>query len=153
MKATFVRFVLKSVLVLALGSFSARAQVIVDDGDPGFSASTSWPYVVGAGYGGDFHYRSTAPVSDPATWKAELPWAHIGPTSVYAWWPIHLNNSPSAPYVIYHGSGSTTVYVNQQVNGGKWNLLGSWTMSSGLVKLSPWTGPGYIVVADAIKWQ
>lgn len=153
MKNTFVRFVLKTVVVLALTSLSAKAQVIVDDGDPGFSASASWIHVFGSGYNGDLHYRGTGPYSDPAIWKTKFPWNRVGPVSVYAWWVAGANRTPQAPYLVTHSSGTTTVVVNQQVNGGQWNLLGTWTMSSGYVRLSPWTATGYIVVADAIKWQ
>ena len=62
------------------------------------------------------------------------------------------NRSASAPYIIYHSTGTATVRVNQQVNGGKWNYLGTWAMSTGKVQLSCWTTTGYVVVADAIKW-
>jgi hypothetical protein len=151
MKTMFVRIAVKTVLALMLAGFSAKAQIIVDNSDPGFYASPAWATGTSSqAWGGTFRYRSTAPVSDPATWKVNLP--STGPYSVYAWWVSGPNRSAAAPYIITHGSSTTTVIVNQQVNGGSWNLLGTWTMA-GQVKLSPWAATGYIVVADAIMWR
>jgi hypothetical protein len=46
------------------------------------------------------------------------------------------------------------VNKNQQVNGGSWQLLGSWSMGgTQTVKLSCWTSTGFIVVADAVRWD
>ena len=41
-----------------------------------------------------------------------------------------------------------------QTNGGRWNWLGTFSLEVGNEKvvLSCWTGSGYVVVADAIKW-
>ena len=155
MKTPFVRIAVKAVLLLVLTVCSAKAQsiiqIIVDNRDPGFSASSSWSTASGGGsYGVDSRYRFTAPVNDPATWKANLP--GTGPYGIYAWWVSGSNRSPSAPYIISHASGSTTVVVNQQLNGSKWNYLGTWTNPT-QVKLSPWTATGYIVSADAIMWK
>lgn len=128
---------------------------IVDNSASGFSASASWATGTSAAdkYGSNYRYRSTAALSDPATWSVSLPSSKT--YSVYAWWSQGSNRSATAPYVVYHSAGSTTVNKNQQANGGVWNLLGSWSMAGGAnqVKLSCWTTTGYIVLADAIKWQ
>jgi hypothetical protein len=126
--------------------------VIVDNSDPGFSASPAWATGTG-GYGGTFRYRSVGPFSDPATWKT--PAMKAGTYSVSAAWVSGANRSAAASYVVYHSSGATTVVVNQQLNGGLWNLLGNWSMNAGTnqVKLSSWGTTGYIVIADVIKWQ
>jgi len=41
----------------------------------------------------------------------------------------------------------------EQVNGGKWNTLGTWSFTAGWNKavLSRWTTEGYYVVADAVR--
>jgi RHS repeat-associated protein len=46
-------------------------------------------------------------------------------------WADHTNRASNAPYTIYHAGGSTTVQVDQHVNGGIWNYLGTFTMSPG----------------------
>ena len=46
-----------------------------------------------------------------------------------------------AQYTVSHAGGSTVVTANQRVNGGQWNLLGSFTFNSG--------GSGYkVTLAD-----
>jgi hypothetical protein len=65
------------------------------------------------------------------------------------------NRSTTAPFVITDASGNTlaTVNVNQQLNGGQWNTLGTWSFPAGWnkVQLSRWTTSGFYVVADAIQ--
>jgi len=137
-----------------LGGGGGPTEVIVDNSDAGFSASSNWSTGTSSTdkYGTNYRYRSTAAVSDPAQWSVSLP--SSGTWQVYAWWPAGTNRSATAPYVVYYSGGSQTISVNQQTNGGKWNLLGSWSMNSGSnkVQLSCWTTTGYVVMADAIKW-
>jgi hypothetical protein len=131
------------------------ASVIIDNSSAGFSASASW--VTGTSstdkYGSDYRYRSTAAISDSATWVGNITG---GTHAVYAWWPQGANRSASAPYIVYHGATSTTINVNQQINGGRWNLLGTWSdfvSGNNTVKLSCWTTTGFVVVGDAVKWE
>jgi hypothetical protein len=127
---------------------------IKDNNTTAFTVSANWATGTSSTdkYGADYRYRSTAAISDQATWTASLPSTRS--YSVYAWWPQGSNRSATAPYTVYHAAGSTSVSKSQQANGGKWNLLGSWNMNAGSnqVRLSCWTSTGFIVVADAIKW-
>lgn len=127
---------------------------IVDNTDSGFTASTSWTTSTGtAGYfGTNFRLRPTASASDTAKWSVSLP--SSGSYKVYAWWTAASNRATSAPYIVSHSGGNTTVNVNQRANGGKWNLLGTWNFNSGTaqrVQLSCWTSSGSYVAADAVK--
>jgi hypothetical protein len=128
--------------------------VIVDNTSSGFSSSANW--TVGTSsvdkYGSSYEFRATAPVSDPAVWTASLATRTY---SVYAWWTEGSNRSTGAAYHVEHAGGTTVVAVNQQINGGQWNLLGTWGMSAGAntVMLSCWAATGSVVIADAIKWQ
>ena len=129
--------------------------VIVDNTDAGFSASSNWAASTSTPgyYGSNYRVRATAAVSDAASWTVTLP--SDGTYKVYAYWSAGSNRSATAPYVITHTGGNATVNVNQQINGGKWNLLGTWNFYQGTavrVKLSCWTTVGYYVVADAIKF-
>lgn len=47
--------------------------------------------------------------------------------TVDAWWTDLANRSITAPYVAYDAEGVEVgrASVNQQVNGGKWNTLGT----------------------------
>jgi hypothetical protein len=74
---------------------------------------------------------------------------------VDAWWTDLSNRSTTAPYIAYNASGTEVgrASANQQVNGGKWNTLGTWSFTAGWNKiiLSRWTTEGYFVVADAVR--
>jgi hypothetical protein len=133
---------------------SSSVTMIVDNSNGGFTASSNWYTGTSATdkYGADYRYRSTAAVSDAANWNVSLP--STGTWTVYAWWSQGTNRPPSVPYIVYYAGGSTSIYVNQQANGGKWNTLTSQSMNSGSnnVKLSCWTTTGYTCIADAIKW-
>jgi hypothetical protein len=126
----------------------------VDNNTAGFSASSTWATGTSATdkHGTDYRWRSTEAVSDPATWTTSLNTS--ASWTVRAWWAAGSNRSASAPYIVSHGGGTTTVNKNQQVNGGSWQTLGTWSMGGTQnVKLSCWTTTGYVVVADAIRWE
>lgn len=126
---------------------SSPLPTIVNDNP---SASSNWVTATSASdkYGSNYKWRSTAPVSDPASWTINVPQA--GTYRVQAWWPAGSNRSPSAPYILPNGN---VVNVNQQVNGNRWNNLGSVSLGTGnrTTQLSCWTGSGYVVMADAIR--
>ena len=85
-----------------------------------------------------------------ATWTPAI--AASGNYRVYAKWTAHANRATDATYTVVHASGSTPVTVNQQTNGGQWNLLGTFAFTagaSGRIELTDQAN-GY-VIADAIK--
>lgn len=127
--------------------------IIVDNADAGFSASTNWSTGTSAAdkYGSNYRYRSTAAISDAATFNYTIPAA--GNYEVYAWWTQGTNRSSTAPYVVTTSSGTSSVSKNQQTGGGAFNSLGIFAMNAGAnsTKLSCWTTAGFVVVADAIK--
>jgi hypothetical protein len=104
-------------------------------------------------YGGGYYHAPTAAVSDPATFWFYLPAAAT--KTVDAWWTDLANRSISAPYLAYNASGTEVgrATANQQVNGGKWNTLGTWSFTAGWnkIQLSRWTADGSYVVADAVR--
>lgn len=119
------------------------------DGSP--SVASSWATGTSASdkYGSDYKWRSTAAVSDPASWTINI--ANSGSYDISAWWTAGGNRSTAAPYIL---PGGGTVTKNQQANGGKWNLLGTKTLSTGnkTTQLSCWAASDFIVVADAVKY-
>jgi hypothetical protein len=104
-------------------------------------------------YGTSYYYASTQAISDPATFFFYLPAAAT--KTIDAWWTAGTNRSTTAPFVVFNAAGTklATVNVNQQLNGGKWNTLGTWSFSAGWnkVQVSRWTTTGYNVIADAIQ--
>jgi len=113
--------------------------------------STGWATSTGAAdkYGADYKYKSTAAVSDPAQWTINV--SAAGSYGIYAWWPAGANRSTTAPFIL---PNNATVSANQQINGGKFNLLGNVSLAAGAntTKLSCWTTTGFVVVADAVRY-
>ncbi len=113
------------------------------------TASASWSVGSSAAdkYGADYRFRSTAAISDAASWSASVVAATY---NVQAWWSVGTNRSTAAPYKVPNG---TTVAKNQQVSGGSWQQLGSYALSgTATTQLSCWAPTGYIVVADAVRY-
>jgi len=129
-----------------LNGSSARCQV-----SGAWTASKNVPGYYNTGY----WWRSTGASSDVARFEAYLPSAKT--MIVEAWWPAASDRSPNAPFIIYDANGDhlDTVYVNQRTNGGTWVELGRYDFTAGWIAagLSRWTGAGYVVVADAVRFR
>ncbi len=130
-------------------------EVVVDNTDPGFTApSANWfPSSSVAGYlGTNYHARATQLISDAASWSATLPAS--GSYEVFARWTTGTNRATSAPFIVVHSGGSTTVARNQRNNNGTWVSLGTFNFNAGTatrVRLSCFTSSGDYVIADGIK--
>ncbi|AKQ69744.1 Negative regulator of beta-lactamase expression [Myxococcus hansupus] len=144
------------------GGGGGTSAIIVDSNNANNNASlatfsapaTSWTRGTFAGnYGGDYYFANVAPVSEPAVFRFNL--AAAGSRTIQAWWPAGTNRSTSAPFIINHTGGATTVSRNQQIDGGKWVTLGTYNFARGwnTVQLSRWTSSGEVVIADAIRVQ
>jgi len=77
-----------------------------------------------------------------------------GNYEVFAWWAALSNRANNTPIDIISSSGTTTVAVNQQINGGQWVSLGTYPFNAGtggsvLVRT---TGTSGYVIADAVRF-
>ncbi len=135
------------------GIATRRSSPVIVDGATGGSASWTTATSATDKYGADYRWRWTAATSDAVTFTGNLPSTKT--YTVSAWWSQGSNRSTTAPYLVDHSGGTATVNVNQQANGGKWNVLGSYSFNSGnnTVRLSCWTTTGFVVIADAVKWE
>ncbi len=132
-------------------------EVIVDNSASGFTTSYSqdvWtPYVETGGqhYGGSHAYNHLLGTGqDVATWSFALP--RVGQYAVYAWWWAGEWRPTDVPYVVNYLGGSKTVKVNQQLNGGQWNLLGSFPFAAGgSISVRDAATTGQDIVADAVR--
>ena len=104
-------------------------------------------------YGTGYLFASAAPISDTFDFWFYLPAA--GTRTVDAWWTQGSNRSSSVPFMATNASGTKvgTAYANQQLNGGKWNTLGSYSFTKGWnrIRLSRWTSATGVVIADAVR--
>ncbi len=130
---------------------------IIDNEDPGFSTRFSqdawqrYTKVGGQHYGATHYYnREISDGQDTATWAFTIP--RPGRYQVYAWWWEGSWRPTDVPYTIHHLNGTTIVRVNQQTNGGQWNLLGLYAFQDrGSVVVSDDVSSGRDIVADAIR--
>jgi mannan endo-1,4-beta-mannosidase len=135
----------------------APDQLVIDNTDPRFSTSSSqdawqeWIKVGGQHYGDSHHYNEQiGSGQDTATWSFTVP--KPGNYDVYTWWWEGDFRPADVPYTVNHSAGSTTVRVDQRVNGGRWNLLGTFYLQDeGSVTVSDDVSSGRAIVADAIR--
>ncbi len=124
---------------------------IVVDNTAG-TASGTWATStsVGGYYGSNYQHHPAGAGANSFTWTPTIP--TTGSYKVYARWTAHPNRSTQATYTVNHAGGATAVTVNQEANGGTWQLLGTFSLNAGsghsVVLVDQ--GDGY-VIADAIK--
>jgi hypothetical protein len=126
--------------------------VIVDN--PEATVVGDWTCATGASgaYNGDHCYHVAGDGNDEVTWTPDIP--ETRSYNVYAWWVEYSNRATNAKYTINYDGGSEIVEVNQQINGSKWNYLGTYPFAigtSGSVVISD-DANGY-VMADAVKFE
>ncbi|MBX3473094.1 MAG: N-acetylmuramoyl-L-alanine amidase [Planctomycetes bacterium] len=141
---------------LGTGSSNDR---IVDNVDPGFSVvSGSWSTGTSAAgkYGADYRFAGNTTGGAPtavAEWRPNLPTG--GDYEVAVYYPAGTNRADNAPFTVTHANGTSTVPVNQQINGGAWVVLGTYPFfsgTSGHVRLGNNCNPS-VVLADAVRFR
>ncbi len=131
--------------------------IIVDNSDPGFSVESGTWYTGTSApdrYGADYRWNSVGAGNDKVQWRPSIP--QSGQFDVAVWYPEGSNRAPDAKFTVYFDGGNQTFVINQQTNGGQWNLLGTFQFSegtSGFVELSDHSGSSEnVVVADAVRF-
>ncbi|MDB6026401.1 MAG: hypothetical protein JWM68_2624 [Verrucomicrobiales bacterium] len=104
--------------------------------------------------GTDYRFKSPGTGTAFVTYTPTV--GTTGNYQVYEWHPQGANRATNAPVVVTYNGGAQTVPVNQQVNGGKWNLVGTYNFTAGTtgnVKITDnFVGAGLSVMADGIKF-
>lgn len=104
-------------------------------------------------YGSGYWYANTAEVSDGAAFFFKLDAA--GARTIDAWWTAASDRSTATSFVAFNAQGDRVGVgtVNQTVNGGKWNAIGTFNFTAGWNKIvvSRWQSPGKVVIADAVR--
>ena len=110
--------------ITILNSGVTPVEVIIDNLDPGASWTGTWNASGTAGFYGTNSVYATA-VGNTFTFTADLV---PGTTyQVYGWWTQASNRYTAVPFEIRSGTTLLgTVNVNQRINGGQWNLLGTY---------------------------
>ncbi|MBN1217920.1 MAG: hypothetical protein JXM69_03240, partial [Anaerolineae bacterium] len=132
-------------------------EIIIDNNDPGFFTSYAqdvwqeYPQDGGQHYDSSHYYnREVGTGQDTATWSFTVP--KPGNYDVYAWWWEGSWRPSDVPYTINYAGNSTTVRMDQRINGSQWNLLGTYYFENGgSVTVSDDVSSGQDIVADAIR--
>jgi hypothetical protein len=110
--------------------------------------STTTPGFIGA----DYVYRTHSDSSASVTWPfpGDLP---AGRYDVFARWTAGANRASKVTYDITSSTGVTAVTVNQQANGGSWQLLSSFDFDANNVEGVTLTDDvDGVVVVNAVRY-
>jgi hypothetical protein len=130
------------------------SDIIIDN--PAATVVGSWSTGTSSAdkFGADYRFKSQGNGTAYLEYTPNISTA--GDYEVYEWHPIGSNRTVGAPYVINYNGSATTEFVNQQVAGGQWNLLGTYNFvggTSGNVRITDgFADAGQVVLADAIKF-
>ncbi|MEW6378686.1 MAG: hypothetical protein AB1611_03640 [bacterium] len=127
-------------------------EIIIDNTGAAFSGE-GWQIdnTLTGYYGTDYAWHLAGSGSCTAAWTPQIPMNRA--YKVYVRWPVSSSWASDAQYTIVYNGGSIVQTLNQQIGGGMWNLLGSFSFiqgTSGYVQLSDLaSGP---VAADAVRF-
>ncbi len=136
--------------------FPDPVEVVVDNGDPGFSVlSGEWRTgSFGAPHGEDYRFFVVEPENPTGEveWRPELP--VFGRYEVAVWYVAGANRTQHAMFTVDHAEGTHTQSVNQQINGAQWVLLGAYYFDTGSAAAVRVEGsPDGVVIADAVRFR
>ncbi len=141
--------ILMSILLalMGLGVSYAHADVIIDNGGPGTSSTE---VSSATGYYGSKSVWARDGLKYTWTYTPSV----SGTYDVSMWWTELSSRSTRIPVSIAHADGKDTVYIDQQVNGGQWNVLGRYTFTAGQSYKVVITAQAYptSTCADAVKF-
>ncbi len=153
------RFLVLLVVVLAFvvlrASVMAATEIIIDNPDAAFVGSWQTGTSSSDKYGSDYRFAGQNTTSGKsATYTPSIPTDGIW--GIYTWYPQGSGRPINAQYIVHASTGDSTLYVNQQTNGGKWNLLGTYSFTAGIngyVRITNYgTDTTKVVMADGIRF-
>jgi PKD repeat protein len=134
-----------------LASLSLGEDIIIDNGDSRTSYTGTWDV-------------STAPnpYGSTSLWgnnNATYTWTFTPATSgtyeLSMWWTSVSTRRNNVPVTIQYTGGNANATVNQQVNGGQWNVIGQYTFNAGTaynVTITSAAASPPSTCADAVKF-
>jgi hypothetical protein len=126
-----------------------RADIVLDNGQPGTSFTGTWTGSSATGAFGANSLYSNGSGVDTYRWTPSIPSTRS--YEVYVWWTSHPNRSTAVHYTVVHAGGTFTTTRNQLSGGGQWQLLGTFQFNAGtggLVQVSDVNGQAS---ADAVR--
>jgi uncharacterized lipoprotein YddW (UPF0748 family) len=107
-------------------------------------------------YGPDYRYRAQGGGAGYLQFTPTL--LRAGLYDVFEWHPAGVNRTTNAPHEVRYFGDSRTVWINQETNGGRWNLMGRFPFAAGtegyvrVTDAIPEPPPSNMVLADAIRF-
>jgi VCBS repeat-containing protein len=103
-------------------------------------------------YGSDYlHDKNTGKGAKSVTFTPNL--AVSGQYEVSLWWPVAQVWATNVPVDVNHAGGTDTVSVNQSLDGGEWNSIGTYDFTAGSGSVTIRTdGTTSHVAADAVQF-
>ena len=129
------------------------SDIIIDNPSATFTGTWSTGTSSTDKYGTDYRFKAGGTGTAFVTYTPNI--VVGGNYQVYAWYPQGSNRTTTAPYVIKYNGGTGNATLNQQINGGVWNLLGTFNFAAGTtgnVKVTDNYSGTSVVMADAIKF-
>ncbi len=106
-------------------------------------------------FGADYLYKSGSTGSSYVQFTPNISTA--GDYYIYEWHSSGANRGTTVPHILSFNGPTTTLNVNQQANGGKWNLLGTFNLLAGTgnnLRITDGTGnSSQAIIADAIRFM
>lgn len=124
-------------------------EMILDDGDSGSSYTGTW----GVSGGSDPYGSNSLWARETASYRWTFTPEQTGRYEVSLWWTDYSSRGAAVPVQVAHSAGTANLTVNQQTNGGQWNVLGTYSMTGGqssYVEIDT-AGDGSTACADAIR--
>ncbi len=133
--------------------FKGRRQVVVDNSKA--KAEGDWSTgEFGKMHGDDYLFKPVGDGKGAVTFLPHLPVS--GEYEVYEWHVMGTNRCKEAMHVIRYGTQTATIKVNQQQDGSRWNLIGSFSFKTNEVAdvmiTNQGVADGSVVLADAIRF-
>lgn len=130
------------------------ADIVIDN--PAALVAGSWSTGTSATdkYGDNYYFKGQGNGSAYLQYTPSIQTA--GNYDVYTWHSQGSNRTLGAPHVVTHAQGTDTVYINQEMNGGAWNYVGTYSFdagSSGYMRVTDaFADGGQVVIGDAIAF-
>jgi PKD repeat protein len=123
----------------------------MDNGSAGTSSTGTWSISTAPNpYGAASLFAKTVGATYSWTFTPSV----ASDYEVYMWWTAATTRVTSVPVTIQHAGGTATVNVNQRLNGGQWNLLGTYSFEAGITYTVTVrsTSTSLSTCADAVKF-
>jgi len=127
---------------------TVNTTLTLDNGSAGTSATGKWTVSGGTGA-----YGSNSLYSKESDARYTFAPQSSGRCQVRLWWTNYSSRCGNVPVYIYDGSSRIdTVYVDQRLNGGRWNTLGEYTFSGSPRVVIAASGTSCSTCADATQF-